>query len=382
MENEALRRFACGDVLVDRSELFLGDTGKVGVNLNSHELHLLFSGDVTVANIGRRVEQGSEIAARKRRSVDNTPTAGEGRQPNPELDCHDCFVSGGAQISAEEAVSLLAHASNDHYELIGRLSGGETGAHEVIGPTGQQLIMKWESKPRSQILRSEAVVFSARLRVEAGWPVPIQTVVDTQGVRLVLQEFMSGRPITELRHQIVDDLLDLHARRLGLARPDDPVHWPSALIKTLTTGGDSYCLHSSLRDYDDRTRSLIARIEAFGNVIAEPDLDGHDIVHWDLHPGNLLTDEGSLSAIVDTDFAVVGDAGFDLVMLALTSLTVSCESGVRSRLFAAAFDELDELRAQIYLAHLFIRLLDWPIRRDRPDEIAFWLNRSDEMLRI
>jgi thiamine kinase-like enzyme len=300
----------------------------------------------------------------------------------PELDCHDCLVPGAAEISAQEAVTLLAHASSDHYELVGRLSGGETGAHEVIGPAGQQLIMKWESKPRSQILRSEAVVFSARLRVEAGWPVPIQTVVDTQGVRLVLQEFMPGGPITELGHRIVNELLDLHGRRLGLARPGDPMHWPSALIKTLTTGGDSYCLHSSLRDYDDRTRSLIARIEAFGNSIAEADLDGHDIVHWDLHPGNLLMDEGSLSAIVDTDFAVVGDARFDLVMLALTSLTVPCEAGARSQLFAAAFDELDELRAQTYLAHLFIRLLDWPIRKDRPDEVAFWLSRSDEMLHL
>ncbi len=291
-------------------------------------------------------------------------------------------MPGAAEISAEEAVSLLAHASNAHYELVGRLSGGETGAHQIVDPAGQQLVMKWASKPRSQILRGEAVMLSARLRVEAGWPVPIQTVVDTQGVRLVLQEFMPGRPITELNHQIVDELLDLHARRLGLGRPGDPVHWPSALIKTLTTGGDSYCLHSSLRDYDDRTRSLVARIEAFGNLINESDLDGHDIVHWDLHPGNLLTDEGSLSAIVDTDFAVVGDAGFDLVMLALTSLMVPCEPGVRSQLFAAAFDELDELRAQTYLAHLFVRLLDWPIRKDRPDEIAFWLSRSDEMLRI
>lgn len=283
-------------------------------------------------------------------------------------------------MSAEEAVSLLAHVSGERYELAGQLSGGETGAHKVIGPAGQQLVVKWDSTPRSQRLRSEAAVFSERLRVEAGWPVPIQTVVDTQGVRFFLQEFMRGQPVTELSHQIVDQLLDLHARRLGIARQDDPVHWPSALIKTLTIGGESYCLHSSLRDYDDRTRSLVARIEVFGSLIDEPGFDGHDIVHWDLHPGNLLMDEGSLSAIVDTDFAVVGDAGFDLVLLALTSLTLPCELGVRSQLFAVAFDELDELRAQAYLAHLFVRFLDWPIRRNRPDEIEFWLNRSDEML--
>jgi thiamine kinase-like enzyme len=285
-------------------------------------------------------------------------------------------------ITAEKAVSLLAQASNEHYELVGRLSGGETGAHEVVGPTGRRFVLKWDSQPRSQIIRGEAVLLAERLRAEAGWPVPKQTVVDIEGVRLVLQEFMRGRPVTELSHQIVDELLDLHARRIGLARPDDPDQWPSALIETLTTGGASYCLHSSLRGYDDRTRSLIDRIEAFGYSIQESDFNGIDIVHWDLHPGNILTDDGELSAIVDTDFVVVGDARFDLVMLALTSLTVPCEAGVQNQLFSAAFDDLDEVRIQAYLAHLFLRLLDWPIRKGRPDEIEFWLGRSDELLRI
>jgi aminoglycoside phosphotransferase (APT) family kinase protein len=106
------------------------------------------------------------------------------------------------------------------------------------------------------------------------------------------------------------------------------------------------------------------------------------VVHWDLHPGNLLVDGGYLSAVVDTDFAIVGDAGFDLVMLALTSLTMKCETGVRSRLFAEAFNHLDELKAQAYLGHLFVRLIDWPIRRNSPAEVDFWLARADELLSI
>jgi hypothetical protein len=80
----------------------------------------------------------SGSVARKHRSVDNTPSAGDGRWSNSEVGCHHCFVPGATDISAEEAISLLVHASNDHYELVGRLSGGETGAHEVIGPGGQQ----------------------------------------------------------------------------------------------------------------------------------------------------------------------------------------------------------------------------------------------------
>lgn len=69
-------------------------------------------------------------------------------------------------------------------------------------------------------------------------------------------------------------------------------------------------------------------------------------------------------------------------MLALTCLRLECAPGVRSRLFDHAFDDLDELRAQAYLAHLFVRLLDWPIRRNSPVEVDFWLAQASRLLTI
>ena len=292
------------------------------------------------------------------------------------------MMGDASAISPEAAASLLAHETGKPYQLIRRLSGGETGAHEFLGGDGRPVVVKWDSRPGSRQLRGEAVVLSERLRTVANWPVPTQSVVDTADVRFVIQEFMPGSPPEHFDHQLVDRLLDLHSRRLGLARPDDPVHWPTALIETLTVGGEGYCLHSSLRNFDGRTRSLVDRVEAFGSTIGESDLIGRDIVHWDLHSGNLLISDGSLAAVVDTDFAVVGDASFDLVTLALTSLTIPCEPGVRTRLFASAFDGLDELKTQAYLAHLLIRIIDWPIRRRQFDEVEFWLARADELLKI
>ncbi len=291
-------------------------------------------------------------------------------------------MPGSTPIDAEAAVALLAEGTGEPYRLVRRLAGGETGAHQVIGPEARMLVLKWDAAPHSQELRGEAVVLAERLRLQAGWPVPRQAVVDTLGVRFVLQEFMPGRPVDRLSHQIVGRLLDYHARRIDLARVDDPVRWPSALIRTLTEGGENYCLHSSLRDYDRRTRSLVSRIEAFAGAVHLSELTGRDIVHWDLHPGNLLADDGGLTAIVDTDFVLIGDARFDLVTLALTSLTARCEPGVRSRLSAVAFEGLDQLRQQTYLAHLFIRLLDWSIRGRRSEEVDFWLARADEMLSV
>jgi aminoglycoside phosphotransferase (APT) family kinase protein len=154
------------------------------------------------------------------------------------------------------------------------------------------------------------------------------------------------------------------------------------LITTLTEGGQGYCLHASLRGYDHRTAEVLSRIERFGGSLKEADLVAGDIVHWDLHPGNFLTGADGLSAIVDTDFAMVGDAAFDLVMLALTSRALPSEAGVQGRLDEAAFDQLEDSRKQAYLAHLFLRLLDWPIRRGSPSEIDFWLEQSELLLDI
>ncbi len=284
-------------------------------------------------------------------------------------------------MDAGEAVALLATGTGEPYALVGRLTGGETGAHRVSGPGGRPLVVKWDPDPTSQALRVEAVALTDRLRTEAGWPVPRQWTVDVDGCLFVIQEFMPGAPVEELGHTTVDRLLELHAERLVLTPSPAPSRWPSVLVETLTVGGRNYCLHSSLRSYNQRTALLISRIEAFGRGLHPDDLTARDVIHWDLHPGNLLADERGLTAIVDTDFATVGDSAFDLVSLALASLALPCDPGVRSRLFAS-FDGLDEVRRQAYLAHLFVKNLDWPIRRGRPGHVEFWLDRADEMLTL
>ncbi|MHB1713179.1 MAG: phosphotransferase [Acidimicrobiales bacterium] len=291
-------------------------------------------------------------------------------------------MSRQSELGAEAAASMLSEVTGENFRLVGQLGGGETGAHQFIGPDGRPIVVKWDATSDGRTFRGEAVALSERLRRQAGWPVPIESVVDADQVRFIIQEFMPGTPPTTIDHRLVDQLLDLHSRRLGLAELHDPIHWPMNLITTLVVGGEEYCRHESFRGYDERTRSLIKRIEAFGASLGAGDFVGSDVVHWDLHPGNLLVDAGGLSAVVDTDFAIVGDAGFDLVMLALTSLSLTCDPGVRPRLFAEAFDQLDEVRAQAYLGHLFVRLIDWPIRRNSPVEVDCWLARADELLTI
>lgn len=283
-------------------------------------------------------------------------------------------------LTALEATIGLSEATGISYTLIGALDGGETGATAVRDPDGRTLVLKWDADPGSQARRIEAVALAGRLRMTAGWPVPGQRWIEDAGLLYVTQDFLPGTPVVTLTHALIDELVVLHARRLGLATSDDLDHWAEDLVETLVLGGNGYCRHESLQRHSDRTRRVVERIESIGRVLTSADLSGPDIVHWDFHPGNFLEVNGRLSAVIDLDFAKVGDARFDLVALALSSLATDVEPGVRTRLFEVAFEGLDEPRRSAYVAHILLRNIDWPLRKGRTREAEVWVGHADRLL--
>jgi hypothetical protein len=202
-------------------------------------------------------------------------------------------------------VAALFEATGTNHELRGRLAGGETGAHEIVAPTGESSVLKWETDPTSKRARRRGAELTEPLRVEAGWPVPRQQAIEYDVWLFIIQDFLPGSPVEVLSHALVDQVLDLHTRRLELDVTDCGDEWPTELIHTLTSGGSGYCLHEPLRSYDRRTASLLETIEGIGRSLDPVDLPGGDVVHWDLHPGNLLQVDGVLTAVVDTDFAAI-----------------------------------------------------------------------------
>ena len=52
---------------------------------------------------------------------------------------------------------------------------------------------------------------------------------------------------------------------------------------------------------------------------------------------------------------------------------MTCAPALRRDLLHLALDPLLPVRRTAYLGHLFIRVLDWPIRRGSDDEVEHWL---------
>ena len=77
---------------------------------------------------------------------------------------------------------------------------------------------------------------------------------------------------------------------------------------------------------------------------------------------------------------LIGDAAFDLATLAVSACAIPCEPGVREQLFELAIEPLDEARRHAYIGHLLLRVLDWPIRYGRTDEVELRLSQSDRLL--
>jgi hypothetical protein len=283
-------------------------------------------------------------------------------------------------IGVTQAVEVLSDVAGKRYRIVQPLAGGETGATEIEDPHGRRYVFKWEVDPDNRMRRLEGARLADRLRAEAGWPAPEQQLLETDACLLILQEFMPGSTVDWLSGELVASLFDLHEQRLGLAVPSDTDLWAKDMIEILVHGGNGYCLHEPLRRFDRRTRRIVHRIEEIGRSLDPSELGGGDVVHSDLHPGNLLQEAGRLTAVIDMDYVRVGDAAFDLVMLALSSLEVGTERGVRSRLFARGIDDLAAPRRNAYVGNFLLRALDWPIRKSRPDEIEFWITQAEHLL--
>jgi hypothetical protein len=98
-------------------------------------------------------------------------------------------MTGTARVTATEAVRLYSEATGQWHRLVGRLAGGETGAVEI----------------------------------------------------------MPGCVVTEFTDPLVDDLFELHGRRLDLAVAPGNDAWATEILIALTSGGNGYCLHEPLR---------------------------------------------------------------------------------------------------------------------------------------
>jgi len=200
------------------------------------------------------------------------------------------------------------------------MSGGAVGAWEVVRQSGAASVLTWRGPRAGRDGRADVNLTAELVAIarRAGIPAPrYEDVVPLpDGGVVVLQEFVPGVHATATT-EVITSLLKFAERRRGLLRATGLADHGTPLY--LTGDGPGFCLHGPLRDRDGRTRRLLDWIEAVGHANGDI-VAGDDLVHFDYHLGNVLSDAHDASrvlAILDWDGAGCGDVGIDGVILAL-----------------------------------------------------------------
>jgi aminoglycoside phosphotransferase (APT) family kinase protein len=253
---------------------------------------------------------------------------------------------------------------------------GAVGAWLVRWPDGRTGVLTWAppappNAPAGGLDRALALMDVAR---GAGLPVPrVQAVIPLPaGDVVIVQERAAGVPVpTPPGPALIDHVIELTDRRRGLLHGHPPAGEATSL--SLSGDGPGYCLHGPLAEHDHRTRALLERIEAIGADPGADALRGDDLVHFDYHLGNVLTDARDadrVTAIVDWGGARGGDVALDLAVLAfdLTRRAPALAARVERRLL----ETTTSADVRRIWAHVALRMVDWSLRH-HPEHLDHWL---------
>ena len=206
---------------------------------------------------------------------------------------------------------------------------------------------------------------TARLRARDYPAARITALGRTVGFAFWIQQRLPGRPLDrspgfpDLSRlaTLLPELIRLNDLQAGLAT--GAADWPALLVRTLTEGGDGYCLHATLAARPD-TRDLLQAVRDIGARCGPAIPPGTDFMHYDFTPTNLLADAATITGVIDINAPVLpGDRAFDLATLLFY---VYDHDGIRARLGARLLELAGYQAARAYLAHIVLRQVEWSVR--------------------
>lgn len=246
------------------------------------------------------------------------------------------------------------------------------GAAYVRWADGRRSVLTWRPHTALADLVAGPLAVTRILR-EGGFPAPATELTTQIGHAVaVVQELLPGGSIHEFGHDILEQALTLNAALSGRLRE----HTSIPLVDLhLRADGPGYCLHTPLRSHSRRSATLERWVASVGAAYPRH-LSGHDAVHQDFHPGNMLAADSRITGVVDWDGAARGDRHLDLVTLRFGLHTARTAPGVVERL-DEILDAVPDHVLRPSWAHMSLRMTDWAIRHFSPAEVDVWLDLAE-----
>jgi Ser/Thr protein kinase RdoA (MazF antagonist) len=277
-------------------------------------------------------------------------------------------IEDGAGSSPDELRQVLREQAGLDLVALRPASGGESrSAFWVTDRAGTVSVLKImpDAGPEAagRLRALDAVL--ARLR-DRGYPAPrFLAVGHVTGLVFWVQERLPGsaldrgqpEPDRAMLALLLPELFRLNDAQAGLGTGTRD--WADLITRTLTTGGDGYCLHSTLQARPG-TRDLLRVLRRIGERCCPAIPAGGDFVHYDFTPANLLSDGTAITGVIDVNPPVLaGDRAFDLATLLFYLYD---HDDIRDPLRARLMDLASPQAASAYLAHMVLRQVDWSLR--------------------
>ena len=124
---------------------------------------------------------------------------------------------------------------------------------------------------------------------------------------------------------------------------------------------------TALGNHSPATASLLTALRLATSPYAATVLPNTDVVHGDLHTGNILVEQGQITGVIDMVYAGYGTRVIDLATMLHTMDSDDYAPAVRQRLRAHVIERFGPDVYAICMAYRVIVTVEWAIRQGRPD---------------
>jgi aminoglycoside phosphotransferase (APT) family kinase protein len=282
---------------------------------------------------------------------------------HPKL-CYDCGCMNIRQ--------LLTYINARHataFDLTGKLPGGhQDGAYALVEPDGRRAVLK-------QLFAPRALPIMRRLHA-IGYPTPDVLYDGTayDGTTYLVQEFVPGTPMATLDEAYLEQffaLNDLQANFHPHPAANTLESWSGYVYEVVFARRSVWV--TALSNHSQATAGLLAALRLATKRYAATVLPNTDVVHGDLHTGNMLVEHGQITGVIDMVYAGYGTRAIDLATMLHTSDSGDYAPAIRRRLRAHVIERFGPDVYAICMAYRAIVTVVWAIRQGRTDWIDFFI---------
>lgn len=242
---------------------------------------------------------------------------------------------------------------------------GEHGAVRVTSGGRQVVVVKVTDRPSPWLAHLGPVMEAL---AEHG-PVPRLLHAGQVGATTYwVQEWLPGSPPRVLPAGAWPTLLRVHRAQRGLA------------AQLGLEGGDQGFDADNLRALSQVAPALVDRIMRRAEDVPPGAAPTGDVVHRDLHHGNLLVTRARLTGVLDWDGWSPGDCRSDLVTLLFSARTVTRDAALGDTLLRMLRADLEPELRWLYAARDVVRTLGWFARHHPGWNLPPWIADSTAVL--